>query len=693
MSRFEYQSDADVIVAYKCDQTSEISDQAQCNDGLERSEWQKGYFNPRFGYVSLRKPRKLRPKKLLRRLSDSVSQAARRLSSIMTGERESRNPSLVHINGDKYVALQDSDGGYMVNGVSQEGFEEIGSVDGCDCKQEKIETCQKDSPNVVHRVAKSSVNIMSQLRRASIMSTTTQKFISILQSRRSSYERDGVYQQPSKQTEYLSVDNSPNQKKQDPIYEEHYGRVRKYSDDKNVKWQFESAGGPSYLVSQLRSVFLPINYPSSVHPCYLKFHAWQALETYVAAVVGVLCSQAMLESLGISKAASTAGAVAIQWVLKDGIAEMGKLLFIKRYARSFDSHPRTWKAIGEVLTTLGSGLQLCTILVPSNYFLLLAASGNILKSVSWAVWGVTHMWFIRNFALSNNVGDLSAKAEAQSALALVSGWMSGVVLLSYSHSPATLFLTYLLLAPVHGLATYKELKNAEIGSMNNAKALVLCRGFVHNNGTDVYQVGDAQIEKWIGILGESLRKKPKRSLENGKLKQQHQIDDAFDRLPDVRMGSTIESSFDALQDARTVAETIRDENYLLGVRTLMRSDGSRQRTIHIVLHKEAEGRDSLKALLNAVKLDQMLDLRTLQKEDELCHNKKMMSIFKDSHQWTLDHFASFIAKLDNHDWQTESVLFSDAGFRAQWKKLPKNDVIDLEIPPQSTSASDPKSQQ
>jgi hypothetical protein len=33
-------------------------------------------------------------------------------------------------------------------------------------------------------------------------------------------------------------------------------------------------------------------------------------------------------------------------VLKDGIAEIGKLLLIKRYARSFDSHPKTWKAIG-----------------------------------------------------------------------------------------------------------------------------------------------------------------------------------------------------------------------------------------------------------------------------------------------------------------------------------------------------------
>lgn len=69
----------------------------------------------------------------------------------------------------------------------------------------------------------------------------------------------------------------------------------------------------------------------------------------------------MLESLGVGRVAAGAGAVAIQWVMKDGIAEIGKILFIQSYACSFgiewliyierlfpkDSHPKTWKAIGK----------------------------------------------------------------------------------------------------------------------------------------------------------------------------------------------------------------------------------------------------------------------------------------------------------------------------------------------------------
>lgn len=82
----------------------------------------------------------------------------------------------------------------------------------------------------------------------------------------------------------------------------------------------------------------------------------------------------MLGALGLNEAEAAGGAIAIQWVLKDGIGEMGKLFFIKRYASSFDSHPKTWKMVGEGLCTVGSLLQLCTCLVSAKFFLPLAAS-------------------------------------------------------------------------------------------------------------------------------------------------------------------------------------------------------------------------------------------------------------------------------------------------------------------------------
>lgn len=87
----------------------------------------------------------------------------------------------------------------------------------------------------------------------------------------------------------------------------------------------------------------------------------------------------MLASLGLGTVEATGGAVAIQWVLKDGIGEFGKLFFIKRYASSFDSHPKTWKFVSELLSSFGSFLQLCTCVASPKLFLPLAAG----KALKW----------------------------------------------------------------------------------------------------------------------------------------------------------------------------------------------------------------------------------------------------------------------------------------------------------------------
>lgn len=91
----------------------------------------------------------------------------------------------------------------------------------------------------------------------------------------------------------------------------------------------------------------------------------------------------MLESLGVasSAVATGGGAVAIQWVLKDGIGEIGKLFLIQRFARSFDSHPKTWKMVGEVASVVGATLQLSTVLFPGSWFLGLASIGYMLRAI------------------------------------------------------------------------------------------------------------------------------------------------------------------------------------------------------------------------------------------------------------------------------------------------------------------------
>lgn len=67
-------------------------------------------------------------------------------------------------------------------------------------------------------------------------------------------------------------------------------------------------------------------------------------------------------------------------VLKDGFGEIGKLFFIKRFAYSFDSHPKSWYIVGEIFSQLGSVLQIATAFAPTSWFLPLASLGNGIAS-------------------------------------------------------------------------------------------------------------------------------------------------------------------------------------------------------------------------------------------------------------------------------------------------------------------------
>ena len=92
----------------------------------------------------------------------------------------------------------------------------------------------------------------------------------------------------------------------------------------------------------------------------------------MATITSVLCNQALLTSVGMSAEGSIFGAVAVQWIIKDGAGEIAKLFFIRQYSPYFDSHPKTFTLAGEILGCLGSDLQIATVLIspsPLNFLL------------------------------------------------------------------------------------------------------------------------------------------------------------------------------------------------------------------------------------------------------------------------------------------------------------------------------------
>ncbi|KAI9094410.1 vitamin B6 photo-protection and homoeostasis-domain-containing protein [Phlyctochytrium arcticum] len=350
--------------------------------------------------------------------------------------------------------------------------------------------------------------------------------------------------------------------------------------------QIMSRRGPLHKVQEwmhdlsgwLRAMFLPIGYPMSVHPTYPLVHVFQFLETLVWNTVSVLCNQAMLTSLGLGADAATAGAVGIQWVLKDGLGEIGKLFFIQRFAASFDSHPKTWKLVGEAASLVGAGMQLATVVAPPGWFLMLAGLGNALRSIHYSIWGATHMTFTRNFAKQGNVGDLVAKDDAQMSVGHLLGMVLGVLALSISHTPAFLFGCFFVLGPLHLAITLSLLHAARFEVLNHTTLTLLCAQFI-KRGSVPWTEELRPFERWFG---EWIREDVQRDMAR------------------IRVACQVQQAFRTRGELDTALLVLQDENYLL---TPIRHH---RQWVGIVLHPDATAYDVIKAVLHASRLHHLL---------------------------------------------------------------------------------------
>lgn len=157
----------------------------------------------------------------------------------------------------------------------------------------------------------------------------------------------------------------------------------------------------------------------------------------------------------------------INWILKDGLGQAGGIILISLLGNKLDSHARILRFHATILFVIGSLLE---FLIPSINigtemggsfkFLLLAASGNVLKNVSWMMVSATRAHFMKNFALKDNLGDLTGKAGSQMTLASLIGTGLGLLSLKFQSTPGWIFSTWLVSAIVSILATHRSCRLA-----------------------------------------------------------------------------------------------------------------------------------------------------------------------------------------------------------------------------------------
>uniref|UniRef100_A0A2P2LVI1 Protein root UVB sensitive 6-like n=1 Tax=Rhizophora mucronata TaxID=61149 RepID=A0A2P2LVI1_RHIMU len=227
------------------------------------------------------------------------------------------------------------------------------------------------------------------------------------------------------------------------------------------------------LMSFIRSYVVPEGFPDSVTPSYVPYMTWRALKHFFGGAMGVFTTKTLLSSVGVSKSKAIPGAIAINWILKDGAGRVGKMLF-SRQGKKFDYDLKQLRFAGDLLMELGAGVELATAAVP-HLFLPLACAANVAKNVAAVTSTSTRTPIYKAFAKGENIGDVTAKGECVGNVADLLG--TGLSILISKRNPS-LVTTFALLSCGYVMSSYREVKSVVLHTLNQARFSVAVDSFL-----------------------------------------------------------------------------------------------------------------------------------------------------------------------------------------------------------------------
>ncbi|PIN13835.1 hypothetical protein CDL12_13541 [Handroanthus impetiginosus] len=240
------------------------------------------------------------------------------------------------------------------------------------------------------------------------------------------------------------------------------------------------------LMAFIRAYVVPEGFPDSVTPSYVPYMTWRALKHFFGGAMGVFTTQALLNSAGVSRSRSAPGAVAINWILKDGAGRVGKMLF-SRQGKKFDYDLKQLRFTGDLLLEFGAGLELATTAVP-HLFLPLACAANVVKNVAAVTSTSTRTPIYKAFAKGENIGDVTAKGECVGNIADLLG--TGLSIMIARRNPS-LVTTFAMFSCGYLMSSYQEVKSVVLHTLNRARFTVAVESFLKTGRVPTLQEGNS----------------------------------------------------------------------------------------------------------------------------------------------------------------------------------------------------------
>ncbi|KAL9464386.1 hypothetical protein AB3S75_002064 [Citrus x aurantiifolia] len=295
-----------------------------------------------------------------------------------------------------------------------------------------------------------------------------------------------------------------------PVVVRGSGRVSRYFWDGNCLQLISVDGGASSFRfesdDQFRKLFKICSLtvrdffiPKQVSGNYMGYVKWKFLHRLFSSALQVLATQAMFRAIGIGHSHSLPAAAALNWVMKDGLGRLCRCIYTASLASAFDTNLKRVRFLTSVMFSLSIGVELLTPVFP-QYFLLLASLANIAKQISLACYLATGSAVHRSFAVADNLGEISAKAQIQTVcfdnLGLMLAASLNMLLKNNQRLQAGLpFVVYPIFSAIDLLGIYQALKHVHLQTLTKDRLEIILDKWIESG----HVPSPAEVSKDEGI--------------------------------------------------------------------------------------------------------------------------------------------------------------------------------------------------
>ncbi|KAM3270807.1 protein root UVB sensitive 1, chloroplastic isoform X1 [Capsicum chacoense] len=349
----------------------------------------------------------------------------------------------------------------------------------------------------------------------------------------------------------------------------------------------ESSGFVNNLWMQCKeltkSLLLPEGFPESVTSDYLEYALWRGVQGVAAQISGVLATQAMLYAVGLGKGAIPTAA-AVNWVLKDGIGYLSKIL-LSNYGRHFDVNPKSWRLFADLLENAAFGLEILTPAFP-HLFVPIGAVAGAGRSAASLIQAATRSCFYAGFAAQRNFAEVIAKGEAQGMVSKAIGIMLGIALANCTRSSTSLALaSFGVVTWIHMFCNLKSYQSIQLRTLNPYRAsLVFSEYLLSGLVPSVKEVNDEEPLFPVAILNRKAAYETHTEMLSVHAKQA-----AEGIVRRLQLGSKLSDVVTSREDVLALFELYKNEGYILT---------EHEGRFCIVLKESSSPQDMLKSLFH-----------------------------------------------------------------------------------------------